>query len=88
MGRCKHTDCRYRMPVHIAEEDGPCCDYFGQTGQTRLGQIYKEHGFTRRTKETRCWTDPARCSLYEPAAEVGEDAGLRDNGPDDRTNDV
>ena len=63
MGRCKRTNCRYRMRKEVVFAN---CDYFGKTGKTRRSQIFKRYGFTKWTKEAVFQMDPANCPLYEP----------------------
>lgn len=61
MSRCLRSDCRYK-----AEEDADYgCDYAGQTGRTRLGQIYGAYGFDSFGRAAAYYADPVRCPFYE-----------------------
>lgn len=66
MGRCKRVDCRYHMRESVAAAEGPSCDYFGKTGRLRLGEIRRQYGIDRLTKETAPFFDAAACPCYKP----------------------
>lgn len=82
MGRCKHKDCKYRATWYACKDkDGPRCDYAEKTGRTRIGDIARMHGITRKTKENAALFDPANCPFYVDAAGGRRAAREKPEGP-------